>query len=256
MMDTPKAAGRFQFFSSSSLKLIACVLMLIDHIGFILIPTYLPLYRICRIIGRLSFPIFAFFIAEGCRYTRNKTRHFLQVFVLGAICETVYFFYEGRLQGNILLAFSFSILLIYCLGAVKHAFAPSGNVKKRVFSILLFATAITVTAFLCDPMDIDYGFAGVLIPVFTSLFDYKEGETPEFLRRLDRPSWKLLLFSLSLLLLVLDKGLSSIQTYCLLSIPLVALYNGKLGTRKLKYAFYIFYPVHLLLLEGIAMLLY
>ena len=65
--------GRLRIFSSSTLKLLACLFMLIDHAGLLLFPRY----KIFRIIGRLAFPIFAYLIAEGCRYTRNKLKHFL-----------------------------------------------------------------------------------------------------------------------------------------------------------------------------------
>ena len=62
--------------SSTVLKLIAAVTMFIDHAGLILFPQY----RIFRIIGRLAFPIYAYCIAEGFRYTRNRKKYFLRVF--------------------------------------------------------------------------------------------------------------------------------------------------------------------------------
>ena len=54
--------------TGNQLKLIALVTMTIDHIGMQLFPRV----RLLRIIGRLAFPIFAYMIAEGCRYTRNR----------------------------------------------------------------------------------------------------------------------------------------------------------------------------------------
>ena len=63
---------KFNILSSSALKLLACGFMLIDHVGVRLFPDVL----ILRIIGRLAFPIFAFFIAEGCRYTRKDSSIF------------------------------------------------------------------------------------------------------------------------------------------------------------------------------------
>ena len=65
--------------SGNGLKLVAALTMLIDHVGMLLFPQVLLL----RIIGRLAFPIYAFMIAEGCRYTKNKLRYFLMVFLLG-----------------------------------------------------------------------------------------------------------------------------------------------------------------------------
>ena len=62
--------------NANALKFLAAALMLVDHIGYLLFPQALFL----RIIGRLSFPLFAFAISEGCRYTKNKTKHFLLIF--------------------------------------------------------------------------------------------------------------------------------------------------------------------------------
>ena len=50
------------------LKIIAFVAMVIDHIGTVLFPDYV----IFKIIGRIAFPIFSFFVAEGYFYTRSK----------------------------------------------------------------------------------------------------------------------------------------------------------------------------------------
>ena len=57
--------------SGNALKIIAAITMFIDHMGLMLFPKTL----IFRYIGRLAFPIFAFMIAEGCRYTRNRLRY-------------------------------------------------------------------------------------------------------------------------------------------------------------------------------------
>ena len=45
------------------------------------------------------------------------------------------------------------------------------------------------------------------------------------------------------------------QWYALLSLPLLALYNGKKGKMKLKYLFYLYYPLHLVAIYAISMLL-
>ena len=58
--------------NGNHLKLIAAFTMLLDHVGILLFPQI----RLLRILGRLAYPIFAFMIAEGCRYTKNKLRYF------------------------------------------------------------------------------------------------------------------------------------------------------------------------------------
>ena len=54
--------------NNNQLKILAIVIMTIDHVGM----EIMPQFRILRIIGRLAFPIFAFMIAEGCHHTKNR----------------------------------------------------------------------------------------------------------------------------------------------------------------------------------------
>ena len=60
--------SKIKILSSNQLKIIACITMLIDHIGYYLLPNV----GVLRLIGRLTFPIFAFLISEGAKYTKNK----------------------------------------------------------------------------------------------------------------------------------------------------------------------------------------
>ncbi len=78
--------------SANQLKVIAALTMLIDHVGMILFPSI----RLFRIIGRISFPIFSFMIYEGCKYTRNKKRYLLQIFIIGIFTTAVYLYSYKR----------------------------------------------------------------------------------------------------------------------------------------------------------------
>ena len=66
-------------FSGSTMKIIACIIMLIDHAGLILFPSY----GIFRVIGRIGFPLFAYFIAEGSHYTKRKLKRFIIILSMG-----------------------------------------------------------------------------------------------------------------------------------------------------------------------------
>ena len=69
----PTSGSKFGLLSNNMLKIIAAIFMVCDHVGVILFPKI----EFLRIIGRLSFPIFAYLIAEGAKHTKNKLRHFL-----------------------------------------------------------------------------------------------------------------------------------------------------------------------------------
>lgn len=220
------------FLSGNALKLLAALFMTIDHVGVLLLPHVIVL----RILGRLALPIFAFMIAEGCRYTRNRLRYFGSVFALGVLCQIVYYLAERSLYFSILITFSLSIATIYALQDWKD--------QKTPRSALVFFGAVAGVYALNRVFAIDYGFWGCMLPVFAAAFQKTAW---------DRPWVNLGMLGLGLLVLAADLG--QIQYYALPALPLLACYNGRRGRWKLKYFFYLFYPIHLVLLQGIALLL-
>ena len=186
--------------------------------------------------GRTSFPIFAYMIAEGCKYTRDRKRYFLMLFGLATACQVVYFLFDGSMYLSILFTFSLSILTVYALDALKRSPSPS--------AALVFAGTVCAVYALNRFLTVDYGFWGCMVPVFASL----PTDT-----RYDSPRFRTLALGLGLLPLAADLG--GIQYYSLLALPLLLLYSGKRGKHNMKYFFYIFYPVHLAVLQGILFLL-
>ena len=226
---------KFGILNGNHLKLIAAVTMLLDHAGILLFPGI----ALFRILGRLAYPIYAYMIAEGCRYSRNKLRYFLMVFGLGAACQIVYYFFSGDTYLNILLTFSCSIALIYVLQA---SYDVKTWQKRALWSILFCAGFLTAYG-LNQRFTIDYGFWGVMAPVFVAFAHLRKS-----------PHWaSVLMLGVALVLLTADMG--GIQHYSFLALPLLLLYSGKRGKYSMKYFFYIFYPVHLAVLQGIAMLI-
>ena len=237
----------FGFLSSFSLKVIACILMAIDHIGYRLLPGVVEL----RIIGRLAFPIFAFFIAEGCRYTRRPWKRFLTVFLFGVAYLLFYLVYDGILYASIFLTFSVSILVIMLLKWCKTYIFNDFKLYKALLALLFFALTLLLLYPLFEVMRFDYGYAGMLVPVFINLFDFRGTNAPEALKKLDTHSTKLLCLTASLLILAANGSMGNIQYYSLLSLIPLLFYNGKPGISRFKYGFYIFYPVHLIIIEAI-----
>lgn len=236
---------KIQFLSAFWLKILACLFMLVDHMGLLLFPQALWM----RYVGRLAYPLFAYFIAEGCRYTRNKTRRFLSVFVLAVICELVYIILEGY-YGNILLTFSISILLIYLLQGSKAALKKHNALSVAVTAI--FVVSVVLVYFFCKYIGVDYGFFGVVTPVLVTLFDSPDKKKEEFVGGKSR-ALSLVMLTVGLSLLSFINPVFDFQYYSLLAIIILLLYNGKKGKHSFKYGFYVFYPLHLVLLWIIAL---
>lgn len=235
--------------SGNTLKILAALFMLIDHTGMILFPRI----RLLRIIGRLAMPIFAFMIAEGCKYTKSKLRYVGTVAALAAVYQLVYFLYDGSTYMCILVTFTLSILMIYALQFARDAvFSKNAPLAVRILAPLLFILAVGLVYILNLRFTIDYGFYGCMLPVFASLFHSAE-DSPTLLKRLDRIPIRVCMLGVGMVLLASASG--GIQYFSLLSLPLLFLYSGRRGKYKMKYFFYIFYPAHLVLLEGLALIL-
>lgn len=224
---------KLKILSGNALKLLALAFMTIDHIGFHLLDNYVPF----RIIGRLAFPIFAYMIAEGCKYTRNRTRYFLTVFISGAVFQIFYSIVERSLYMNIFITFSLSIALIYLIDWAKSVNAAAFAVPALAV-IAIFLTATVLPALTDNFFRIDYDFIGIAVPV--AVYYAK------------KPLLKLL--ALAVCLVAISFALANIQFFSLLSIPLLALYNGKRGKLKLKYLFYTYYPLHNVVIYFISIL--
>ncbi len=234
------------FINGNTLKIIAAVTMLIDHIGYIL----LPKYRFLRIIGRLAMPIFAFMIAEGCKYTKNKKRYLFTIAALAFIYQVVYYLYDGTTKMCILVTFSLSIVMIYALQYFyKMFFAKDASLLKKAFAALVFLASVAGTYVFNRVFRVDYGFYGCLLPVFAAAVNIPD-TAPKFFKRFNCIPVSVFALGVGLFLMCYKLGgMSSLQIYSMLSIPLLFLYSGKRGKYKMKYFFYIFYPAHLFVLE-------
>lgn len=225
-----------KLFTNNQLKIIAMAAMLADHVGVSLLPQVLWL----RIVGRLAFPVFAYMIAEGCRYTRNRGRYLLQLGGLALGCQLVFGVATGSLYQSILVTFSLSVVTVY---AVDHF-----RQKKDLLSGCLAVLTVGAVGFICCALPhilaetdfaIDYGILGVMTPVVVFFMPNRTAKR----------------IGMSLMLVALAAVAGGVQWYGLLAIPLLVAYNGQRGKAKLKYLFYIFYPAHLAAIYLIGLLL-
>lgn len=215
--------------TNNQLKIIAMISMVIDHIGVYFFPSVTWL----RIIGRISFPIYAYLIAEGCRHTKNRTKYLGIIGVMGILFQIVFFVFMKSLYQGILVTFSLSIIIIFSI----EALIKGKGTKDRILAIFGLGFALFV-GFVCPRLFADQGFVidyniwGISLPVIMYF----------------TPSKKLRVVFLVLFITLMALMARPIQWWALMSVPFIALYNGERGRAKMKYFFYIFYPLHLVLL--------
>ena len=235
----------FSLLSGTTLKVLAAILMVIDHIGVIFFPEQVLL----RKIGRLSMPIFAYLIAEGCRYTRSAWGYLGKLFACLVVCQIGNYVGTGSWEVCVIGTFLLGASLLFCLQNSKKAYF-SQKMGMAALWVALLAVGMAATYYVNQKIYIDYGFWGCMLPVFAGLC-FQPENAPEGLKKWDNKWVSLLCFAVCLGVFLYFDDYPEVQKYCLLALPLLALYSGKRGKWKLKYFFYLFYPIHLALLQGI-----
>lgn len=217
------------------LKLIALITMTIDHTAMMLISMDSVFYTPMRSIGRLSFILFAFLITEGLRHTKNKEKYIATMFLFAFVIDIPRLFFDLQYFPNIFYTLGLGSLAIYL---IKR---QSNVVLQIVITLAMLYTAVA--------LDVDYGAFGVMVIIsieFARLFvsDMK----------IVAPMVMAMLYYI--LMFVFKQP--AIQMYGILSFIIIMFYNGNRGYYhpKIKYLIYVYYPVHLLVLSGIAYLMY
>lgn len=204
----------------SVLKWIAVLTMVIDHVGAILFPDQIWM----RVIGRVAFPIYAYCLAEGFRYTSDY-RWYLGRLALFAILSEIPFdlaFYGvpfSFAHQNVFFTLTLGLILLWVLERCRE-------------QLLLCAGAFAVLCFLAQALHMDYG-AGGLLMVF-AFYLAQQGTSPWI-------GWGIFVF------INLFGYAGGVQWAAILALLPIGLYSGKAGKRKQRF-FYWIYPLHLLLL--------
>ncbi len=246
--------------NSFQLKIIAIIAMIIDHIGLFFFPEHI----LFRIIGRISFPIFAFLIVEGFYHTRDIWKYMFRLGVFAVLSEipfdllTTGKVFDLRHQ-NVFFTLLIGVVLMYVYEKQYSTFSK----VSTVFLIMLAG----------DIFRTDYGSWGVLMIfcffIFREMYVY-EKQYSTFSKvstvflimlagdifRTDYGSWGVLmifcffifrermaakLISAAVINIVV---FGYIQAFAVMALLPIYFYNGEKG-RGYKYFFYLVYPVHL-----------
>lgn len=235
-----------KILNSNQLKLIAIIAMTVDHIAWAMFDGYpsalLPF--VMHIIGRLTCPIMCYFIAEGYHYTRNINKYTFRLFAFAFISHFAYIFASNDFvdfksfipsyYGNFLN--QTSVMWSLAWGLVMLRIADSKRIKS-IYKVLLVIMICIITL----PSDWSCIAALCIMAIGTNRGDFRK-----------QMSW--MIFYVALYSLVyffaIDKAYGILQMGVVLSIPVIAMYNGKRGknpkiNKFMKWFFYIFYPAHL-----------
>ena len=261
--------------SSFAIKLIAIITMFIDHSNDAIIGRF----SFLNVIGRIAFPLFCFQIVIGYKHTKNVNKYLLRLFLFGLISQIPFslfcYSYLGRIDLlNVFFTLALGLLAIYILDVFPK--------KYKVLAIILDIVLMVIAEFA----QTDYGWFGVCLIICIYLF-YKDkslstaqdnafdsnttnncNEALQYSNMQSKKSKNSItyfnnnkLFVVVFLALIIIKFSSylAIGSYNLALLQIIGtffpvifmlLYNGKKGP-SLKYLFYAFYPVHLLILVAI-----
>lgn len=215
--------------SRTGLKGLAAATMVVDHVGVVL----LPQLWLLRCVGRLAFPIYAFFLAQGFRYTKSRAKYLARLAGFALLSEIPFdymvygqaFAWQGQ---NVMFTLALALLALACLE--KGGWWMTGAV-----ACCLAAEALRT----------DYGSFGVLLPV-TSFYLWPRG----------KGLWALVFLAMCWLWEFAPIPGAPVPMEALgvaAALPL-ALYHGGRGTEGpvVRWGFYAVYPLHMGVLALIA----
>lgn len=225
----------------NQLKYLAVFAMLIDHIAWAFVPTTSLPGQIMHFFGRLTAPTMAFFIAEGYCHTRNIRKYVTRMGIFALLSWIPFVYFEWgclplcRVNGNLIFIPAFGVIYTLFLGLL--AIWLWDQKRCPLWCKLLGVVVLCVLSSVGD-----WSYFAVLWCLF--FFIYR-----------DEPKKKWLMFLLIGIICCGQIFLEQQNAYFMLGIflapPLIQFgYQGKPGGKSTfhKWFFYVFYPLHLLVL--------
>lgn len=240
--------------SGSTLKIIAMIAMLLDHIGLVICGRmmmekgYMDLvganeetvmawvtanadlystYYMFRMVGRIAFPIFAFLLVEGFKHTKDAKKYALRLAVFALISEIPF---DLALQSKVISFDYQNIFFTLAIGVATmqaYKWVEEKQIQNVVTRVLLWVLVVMAGMAAALILRTDYGALGVFVMI--GLYIFRESR----------------FYQIAVI------GLAFIQNMTAwFSMLPILIYNEKRGL-NLKWPFYIFYPVHLLVLFAV-----
>ena len=223
--------------SADALKIFAVIAMLCDHLAYGVIfpyalnnaagadPAFLArmtkLNDWMRGFGRLAFPIFAFFLVEGFFHTRNVFKYAIRLAVFAIISEypfdmALFGSFPYNAHQNVLFEMLCGLIMLIILNTISERLAVS-DLLKSVLYLCTLAAFVEISSLL----KLDYNYKGMIL--FFVLFVLHECKELRTIAGAAAVSW---------------------EKFAPISFVLIYFYDPD-KKRRLRYFFYLFYPVHL-----------
>lgn len=235
--------------NSNHLKIIAIIAMTIDHIADLLYPGMPNIFisNVMHIIGRLTAPIMFFFICEGYHYTKDVKKYISRLFIFALISHFAYCFAFGInfipfRTGNIFNQTSIMWTLAWAVVAL-HIVHGKNNLKE--WQKWLLIVLINLITFSSD-------FSSIAVMTILFMYDRRGNLKSQMICMM---AWLSLYALISYLFVSKTYGL--IAMTAILVYPLLKNYNGQRGKVKwLKWFFYLYYPLHLIIIGALRLYMY
>lgn len=231
-------------YTAFELKILAIIAMLLDHfVNLVLdipnrnsVVVYIAV--LMNMVGRLTMPIMCFFISEGYYHTRNLKKYIMRLFTFAVISQIPFYIFQHETPVKSFISFvkanifQTNVIFTLFLGLCALIIAKS---EKIPFAVKIVAVGALILASKYS----DWKFYGVIWVLVFGLFrgDFNK-----------QAMW----FAVSVIIRCCLRNTSNplsflVQLCSLAAIPLLSGYNGERG-KNAGLMFYIFYPLHLLII--------
>lgn len=225
--------------SGSTLKMIAMVTMLIDHIGAVVLARMIiagnselyDVYSILRMIGRIAFPIFCFLLIEGFNHTRNVNKYATRLCLFAVVSEVPF---DLAFSAKILEFESQNVFFTLAIGLITimvYKQVEESNISNSILKLCMQLAVGLAGGCIAEILRTDYGMLGVMVIVVF------------YMLRSNR------FYQIAAGCILFMENITALLSF----IP-VAYYNGTRGLKG-KWLFYVFYPAHLMVLYGVCYLM-
>ena len=237
------------------IKYLAMFTMLLNHIANIFLEQGTVLFTVLVDIGYFTAPVMCWFLAEGYHYTRSKKKYAIRLALFALLSEVPFCLaFSEAYTGERIISFCgfnmiFTLFLCFCILLVRER-VPDFSVKVLLYICLFFISAFSDWA--------------LLAPVFTLLFAWGRGDMGRTKKAFGAAAGLFVLsdfaFGDSLYATVynLVYAVASALGVVAAGFVIVYMYNGqriRKGKRFSQWFFYLFYPIHLLILGIIRVIL-